>query len=319
MTRNITMIKPIPHAITSLRRAALWLMLALLVSFVLGCGNKGKTDLSGKVTAPPAMGNWKLQNTSETYDRRTIFDYIDGAGEVYLAYDFSHVEVHHYAGQNRPDITLEIYGMGSAENAYGIFSYTRENDSAGIGQGYDYLGSLLCFWQDKYFVSIATVEETPDTKEALYGLARQISDQLPKGGEKPRLLKLLPLEGLKSSSLLYLHSYPVLNNEYFLSSENILGLDSTTNAVLATYEPDRSILLLIQYRSAERAASSQKRFANAYAPSLDQSGFAVRENGRVLMIAREGKYLAIVLEAPSCQTAADYLEKIKALIIQYDR
>ncbi|MCX6829883.1 MAG: hypothetical protein NT002_11475 [candidate division Zixibacteria bacterium] len=313
------MIRLTPNAIASSRQAALWLMIALLLSLVLGCGNKGKTDLSGKVVAPPAIGNWKLQNASETYDRRTIFDYIDGAGEVYLAYDFRRVEVHHYAGQNKPDITLEIYDMGSAENAYGIFSYTRENDSTGIGQGYDYLGSLFCFWQNNYFVSITTVEETPDTKEGLYGLARQISNQLPKGGEKPRLLKLLPLEGLKSSSLLYLHSYPVLNNEYFLSSENILGLDSTTNAVLATYEPDRSILLLIQYRSAEKAESSRKRFSEAYTPSPDQSGFAVRENGRVLMIAREGKYLAIVLEAPSRQTAADYLEKIKALIIQYDR
>ncbi len=60
---------------------------------------------------------------------------------------------------------------------------------------------------------------------------------------------------------------------------------------------------------ADLRASSRVRMASASAWALMMRAW----------LAREEKHLAIVLESPSRETAADYLKKIKALIIQYDR
>jgi len=82
---------------------------------------------------PDKTQAWRLQDSSATYDRSTIFQYIDGAGEVFLAYDFRAVEVHRYARAEHPDVKVELFDMGSSEEAYGIFSHSREEETAGIG------------------------------------------------------------------------------------------------------------------------------------------------------------------------------------------
>ncbi|MBD3337086.1 MAG: hypothetical protein GF355_16345, partial [Candidatus Eisenbacteria bacterium] len=46
---------------------------------------------------PPAQDGWKLEDSLRTYDPESIFDYINGAGEVYRAYDFREVSVYRYS------------------------------------------------------------------------------------------------------------------------------------------------------------------------------------------------------------------------------
>ncbi|MCJ7628218.1 MAG: hypothetical protein MUO50_07495, partial [Longimicrobiales bacterium] len=84
---------------------------------------------------PKTIGEWVKQDAPLTYDRETIFDYINGAGEVYRSYAFSHVLVDRYerSGAQDQGVTVELFDMGNPEDAFGVFSYAREQEEAGIG------------------------------------------------------------------------------------------------------------------------------------------------------------------------------------------
>ncbi len=289
------------------------ILVTMSVLLFVSCGEE-KTKLDLIVQLPAKIEAWALVGAPEQYDRQSIFDYIDGAGEVYLAYNFRDVKVYHYMASGKPEITVELYDMGSDKDAYGIFSYTRQNEQAGIGNGYDFMGSLLCFWQGKYFVNITTTEETEETKGAMLNLARAVSGKLPSGGERPRLLRALPPENLDLSGVLYFHAFSILNNEYYLSSGNILNLDSAAEAVLGTYRPDKAILLVVKYQSEEEAKEARDKFIERYAPNIDSSGDGTNEKGKNIKIFLDRDYLSIVLDASSKSEADAIIDKCREMI-----
>ena len=103
----------------------------------------------------------------EFYNRSTLYEYIDGGAELYLAYDFQEVFVRRYAGPGDTEIILDIYDMGSASEAFGVFSVEREDQDLGIGQGSEYGGGLLRFWKGRFFVSILTTGDAQKAKPAI--------------------------------------------------------------------------------------------------------------------------------------------------------
>ena len=77
---------------------------------------------------PERIGDRVRQDSSLTYDREAIFDYINGAGEVYRSYAFRDVLVARYARDSGDEVTVELFDMGLTEDAYGVFSYARESE-----------------------------------------------------------------------------------------------------------------------------------------------------------------------------------------------
>ena len=69
------------------------LLTAFLIVLLFGCSTEISEECKMKSMVPTFAAGWKLQTEAETYDRQTIFDYINGAGEVYLAYGFQEVEI----------------------------------------------------------------------------------------------------------------------------------------------------------------------------------------------------------------------------------
>jgi hypothetical protein len=275
-----------------------------VVLFLLSCSTGKKQEaIAMKDLVPAEMNGWSLQEPVETYDRETIFDYIDGAGEVYLMYGFRKVNVFRYVKPDAPGLTVELFDMGTSEDAFGIFSHARESETSGIGQGYEYKNGLLCFWKSRFFVCIQADEETPDTKEAAFGIARAVDKQITTAGEKPKLLTLLPQEDLDFGSIRFFHTYTALNFHYFLSTENILNLSRKTNAVLAQYQPDETYLLCVEYPSASDAGRGYDGFIENYAPQAKTTGTVKIESCGWVAVKLARQYLVIVLEAPSEQEA----------------
>jgi hypothetical protein len=66
---------------------------------------------------PPQIQGWTLADSTHVYDRSTLFSYINGAAEVFLAYDHRSLEVCRYTQSDGPDIQVELFGMGSGEEA----------------------------------------------------------------------------------------------------------------------------------------------------------------------------------------------------------
>jgi hypothetical protein len=258
---------------------------------------------------PDEIHGWRAQTEFEVYDRETIFDYIDGAGEIYLLYDFRKVVVLRLIKEACPPILVELFDMSSSEEAYGIFSHAREGEEQGFGQGSEYRGGLLCFWKANYFVCISSEQETPETEKAVTDLARTITANIKVAGTKPELLDYLPEEGLIDQSVRYFHKHTSLNYHYYVASQNLLNLSPQTDAVLAEYQPGQSYLLYIRYQGSEEAEAALDSFLSTYMPEGKESGMAQIHEEKWVSAKSTGQFLVVIFDAP---TKAYALKLMKA-------
>lgn len=263
---------------------------------------------------PPEISGWKIGREDHVFTRDDVFDYMNGGGEIYLAYDFQFVFVREYVRDDAPSIVAEIYQMSSSKDAFGVFNHDTDGDEVELGQGAIYAAGLLRLWKDKIFVRIMADRETPEAKSVIMELGTKIAGAIAKEGEKPGLIKALPSEGLRPKSLRYFHTLISLNAHYYLANVNILNLSPETQVAMARYEKEGSQarLLLVEYPTVERAVDAHGRFVEMFLLERFEADRKVPpkklENGKFAGVVRSGKYLIIVIDADK-KSVLDWITK----------
>ena len=262
---------------------------------------------------PGEIDGWKaIPGGDRSYDSESIFEYINGEGEVYRAYNMEICLSRRYTIPNGPPIVLDIFDMGSSIDAFGVFTHDQDGEALLMGQGGLYRYGWLRFWKDRFFVSVYTEEETQVTKKVVIELGNLVASLITSQGPKPDILLKLPPDGLQERSARYLHHHDVLNYHFYLSDENILSLGSQTDAVLAEYRigEQSARLLIVMYPNEIKAAKAFDRFIAHYIPDADSSGVALLEDGKWSAAAVKDRLLTIVLESDTRHLAQDLLKKI---------
>jgi hypothetical protein len=250
-----------------------------------------------KIFLPPAIGQWTISEAERLYSGDQIFHYMDGAGEVYLAYNFSDLLVQRYTAPDKSEILVEIFDMGSAKNAYGIYTYMQGRGPAtDIGQDGEYKSGLLCFWKDKYFIGIKIEKEDTQAISAVMELGKNISDKIKDNGERPVILKYLPEEMFIKNSLRYFYRYEILNNHFYLAGENILNLGDSTECLLVRLKQDKSYILLLQYSDITKADTGYASFINHYMPDSRKTGAIETENNKWTLCRKNNNFIIIVFD-----------------------
>jgi hypothetical protein len=271
-------------------------------------GERSTDPIDLRELLPGEFRGWKAEGEVELYDRESIFDYMNGAGEVYRMYAYRRMAVQRMVSEGQPEITIELFDMTAPEDAYGVFSHSRSSEDSSPGQGATYQAGLLCFWKSKYFVCIRAMLHTPETKEAVYGIAGEIDRLIADRGPKPALLKCIPRDSLDPASVRYFHLYTSLNYHYYLADQNILKLSEKTEAVFARYEPYRSFLVCIRYTDRKGAEEAIKSFRESYMPETAASVPAQLEDDRWVAAVLEGEFILLVLDAPERSVATGLME-----------
>ena len=305
-----------------------WIVVIIILFFsVVLPGKSSATSEQEKLSKllPKSIQGWTAIEGDKYYNRETIFDYMDGNGELYRSYAFHSLCVRNYqsADTTEPMITVEIYDMGSSSDAFGIFSFEREDEPVDIGQGSEYGGGLLRFWKNQYFVNIYTENETEITKQTILALGKNITNAIPEKGTLPKLVSFLPQEGLIDKSLRYFHLHSGLNHHYYLAENNVLNFDSTTNALLAKYQfaSEKPYVLLIQYSSQTAAVSAFYQFLNfcnrkgKITNMKELTVFFRTNDGKWIVVKkeREKEYLYLILNAESKPIAEKLITAIKPI------
>jgi len=276
-------------------------LLAVLTIFSGGGAVEGFSD-----KVPRKVGAWTAAGEDRVYDRKTLYDYMDGGAEVYLAFDFGGVWTRKYAAPGDRELVLDIYDMGSPAEAFGIFSCDRQDPAAGIGQDSEYGFGLLRFRQGRYFVTVTASVEDEAVGKVILELGREVVKHLGPPGAGPDMLSFLPTSGLRPERTSYFHSNVNLNNRFFVSSENILQLDRSTDCVFAEVEAgagQAAFLLLIRYPDDVKAGAARRSFLAGYAPEAGADGLGRTENGKWVFASFAGRFLAIVFESPTAEWA----------------
>jgi hypothetical protein len=99
----------------------------------------------------------------------SLFNYINGAAEMYHKYDFEEVHVGKY-GKHGGEVTVDIYRFASPDMAFGMYATLRPDDpdTVDLGvEGFTY-GPVVVYTRGAYMVNVQTYDEAPpgDHREA---------------------------------------------------------------------------------------------------------------------------------------------------------
>ena len=133
----------------------------------------------------------------------------------------------------------------------------------------------------------------------------------------PRLLTVLPAEGLDKTGVVVVRDQATLNAHYYLADEAVLGLGKGTEAVFARYMAGRgeALLLVISYPSEEDA----RRIYQSFGKDFFSKGFDGK-NPRTLEKLETGDYAAagtvrsvliVVLEAPDRKSCEELIKRVE--------
>lgn len=266
-----------------------------------------------ELALPEAVDGWQREERVLTYDAHTIFDYIDGIGEVYRAYNMQRVWVYRYRKEGHPSLTVDLFEMGTPEDAFGVYTFERDGEEVGVGQGSDYAAGMLRFWKARYFVAITAEQETEGVRQAVIRLGRAIARAIPHTASLPSLLRALPPAGRQEESLLFFRHPTILNRHFFVAERDLLNLSPQVEGVLATYPMGKAKVrvVVLRYPSEAEALTAWHTFGRAYLREGRQEGMVRTENRRWTAARRVGRVLAIVFDAPTRQRAEEMLRHIR--------
>jgi len=235
-----------------------------------------------------------------------MFDYMDGAAELYLAYDFRGLRVGEYARSGEEHkIIVELYEFGTGPEDCAVLLDDMPGKDAGIGQASSNAYGLLKFWKGRFFVRVLDWVGTGDSQAAALALAREVAGRIQETGSEPALLAALPHRHRAPNTTHYLHTKMCLDWHYYLGEENLFGLSRETEAAMATYrfEGEKAVLIVVRYPSEGACREAFRKFVQVYlAESPEGVGRTVavqRGNGKWAGASRLGPFLFAVLEAPT--------------------
>jgi hypothetical protein len=257
--------------------------------------------MNAKASWLSEVEGWKAVGDPSPYTSKTIFQYMNGAAELYLAYNFEGLKTFRFERPGSPSIIVEVYEMGSPEDAYGVFAFEQQDPEAGIGQGSEFGGGLLRFWKGRNFVTIFGEEPRPDIEEAILILGRRIAATITDSGNPPKLLGYLPDRAFSFTKRhgWFLRSHIHLNQRFFVARANILMLSPDVEAVLARYETKdgRIHILLVHYPTPEKAIAARASFEKSYMPDAGGADSIRTENGKWTSTGRWNSFVMVVFDA----------------------
>lgn len=217
-----------------------------------------------------------------------LYEYIDGGAELFHSFAMKTL-LHQEYKAGETDLTVDVYDMGSLENAFGTYAAERSPNYKFVqigAEGYQDEG-ILNFFQDRYYVKLAAFG--PNAATAMEQSARSLSARIGGRAAMPEFLNRFPAEGRKTRSEIYLRAAP-------------LGHPFLGPAYLATYESGMVAISIAP--DAKQAASRLTQFTEhlrksgkvAAAPELGPGAIRGENSYEGAIIARaEGRHLVLIV------------------------
>ena len=261
-----------------------------------------KPGLTGAAPAVDSRPDAPRRITEET-----IFDYMDGAGELYLAYRFEHLDVYEYSAPDGllGEIRVELYWMKGSDDAFGLLSNDWGGEPVDLGghagsldktaarmparvaqdlyaavppHAAFYGGGLLRFWSGNLYARVMASRESQEARAQVLAIAASIVKGRSGNDHPPVILSRIPIEWggrfvLRRDRTCFFRSHYVLNSAYYLAPDDILGLGPDVDASISEYRTAGAggppvRLVQVVYPSPDAAAAALRIFLKSYVPAL---------------------------------------------------
>ena len=249
----------------------------------------------------------------ESYNPDNLSDKIDGKAELYLSAGFKEMSCRSFGqgGSGGAHVEAFVYDMGSAPNAFAVFSGQRRSGSPSIpltANAYATTNALF-FTQGKYYVEIVADRAGETLQKSLGDYAAALLTKLPAVGEAQDAAALFPKEGLARETVR-------------LCAADSFGCEGLNNMLTGEYDlkAGKATAFVAVRDTPEQAQAEAKRYldflaANGYqkvqAPGApgDLPVLALDNSFEIVFV--EGRTLAGVHDATTLAAALELAAKLK--------
>lgn len=277
-----------------------YVLLALIMFIAGNSFAQPVTDVKNLMI--PVYGEWKLLDSTAVFDTENLFDYIDGAADNYLSNNFQELLVCTYKNPKGAYITVEVYQHQNPLYAFGIYSQERSSDDPFINIGAQayYESGILNFACDKYYIKLASHDESAETGNLIKKMAQDLAARINPAAKIPEIFKYFPEKNM-------------ISNSETLISTNFLGYEFMQMAWVASYGTGENTfrVFIIELPSADAAKSMLTKYMEKTKTSFagTEGRYIANDpnNGKVV-IEWKGKFIYGLLNDKNLEISEDYLK-----------
>jgi hypothetical protein len=251
----------------------------------------------------PEIPGWQLKEEDTVYTSDNLWEWINGAADLYIEYGFQDLHRATYTNHNEEEVQVELYHHNTPENTFGIYTSERMPDYVFITIGVQgYISTkILNFFTGNYYIKINKTDNHETGEETIQNIAGKISASLNQTNTWPGETALFPEEG------------KVYMSEGYVAS-NFMGYSFFHSAFTAKYSAGGDFnLFIIHGRPGEAETMLNKYIGLMKEDKIMKRGntYIIQDiyNGKVI-ISVKGEYLAGVINSENENVALEYIQKI---------
>ena len=259
----------------------------------------------------PRIKGWEATVDKTVYGKLNLWEYINGAADLYLSYDFENLYIAEYINKKDQSVKVEIYKHSSSENAFGIYTAERMNNynfiDVGV-QGYTE-PDVLNYFSGEYYVKMISSGMPGIEQSDLLNIARQINNELDRDKKWPDAIDLFPADG------------KITNSEKYIARD-FLGYSFFHSAFTADYDVQEKFKLFIikleNEVNAEAMLESYTSMINEDKITSMDDIYVINDffNGTVILSVKYN-YIIGIINTENVDLAAGYLNKTKAKLVSF--
>ena len=254
----------------------------------------------------PQIAGWQLSAEIQRFAPKTLYEYINGAADLYLACDFEELQVAEYGNAQKASIIVEVYRHRTPRDAFGIYSQERPPEAQVLSVGAQgYIDThILNFLTGRHYVKISSANTGAEDREVLQRFAGGMAASLEGNGTLPAPLNLFPGEGKRGNAEKYI-------------VRNFLGYPFFSGVFTAEYElTGRKFRLFIIEANDGTACREivQKYLRQAKAPNreVNEGRYAIADpHHGVVELQWKGKYIWGAVDLADAELRLRYLKRIE--------
>ena len=219
---------------------------------------------------------WVQSRAPSTYHGKTLYRDRPTSPDLYYAYGFerqAEVEYETPRFGSKPLILLEIFDMGTPENAFGIYNFHTypQMKFEWVGAKALLSGGYLRFSKGKYFVQIEGYEFATGIREGMIALAKAVAAQIKDLPPEPQMLTLLPTDKKIHGSTKLFRSNWALRQIYSTLPANVPQLTDAALGISALYKNktdsiswmDAQIVFIVRFPDTATAEAAYTHYRDA--------------------------------------------------------
>ncbi len=275
----------------------------VIIGVMLSVVQSAATDNGGEFSVRfPEISGMHKAGPPEYYTPENLYEYINGAAESYLVYEFRDLAVQIYENEQNQSVIVEVYHHLNPVHGFGIYSQERplQSNFLDIGSQAYYEKGMLNFLKGNYYVKISAHDFGDQDSAILRQVARQMEDQLQGETRFPLPLSWFPVAG------------KIKNSERYIS-RNFLGYSFLSNVFTADYHdgPAAFTLFLLEADHSDEC----KRILESFLQVEQDINEHVMEGSYTIDdpyqgtigVVWKGRYLAGVVNLESAELRLQYL------------